>query len=113
MLIKEKESHNSHVSMAMGKSRATFKGFVSSEVLIFSSTYSTLISTIESWREGGIGTLFGGIYLRISTDIATMVNAKRVPTLTCRRKAKHIFVENLFTYDSQRAFQNKACIFVE
>lgn len=97
---KGKESQDSQLLMGrrleirgslMEKSSLVSKCFVSSEVLIFASAYSILDSAIESWREGGIGTWFGGIYLRISTDIATTVNAKSVPTLTCkRRKAKYI-----------------------
>lgn len=41
---------------------------------------------IVSCSDDGIGTSSGGTYLSINTDIATIVNARSVPTLTCKHK---------------------------
>lgn len=51
--------------------------------------YCVDAETIGSWREGSNRTSSGGIYLSISTDIATMVNARSVPTLTYMRQGKY------------------------
>lgn len=114
ILVKEKESDNSRfppekcLVKSTETSSLTIKGFVCSEVL--ASTSPTFVSellklyrfnteAIESLRDGGSGTSFGGTYLRINTDIATMVNAKSVPTLTCRRKVIYILVQiSTYTY---------------
>lgn len=38
---------------------------------------------IDSWSDDERGTSSGGTYLSIKTETAAVVNAKRVPTLTC------------------------------
>jgi len=120
ILVKEKESDNSRFppEKCLVKSTETFsltiKGFVWSEVS--ASTSPTFVSellklyrsntdAIESLRDGGTGTSFGGTYLRINTDIATMVNAKSVPTLTFRRKVIYILGQ-LSTFTYYTGYQN-------
>jgi hypothetical protein len=82
-LNRKKENHNSHLSIGRF---LTTKGFCIASFSFVSKwfqPYSIDSESIGSFREEGNGTSIGGIYLTINTDIAAMVNARRVPTLTC------------------------------
>ena len=107
----EKERHNSQLPMArclairgysIDPSSFTTEGFWLLEEPTASTSFSVVSKLLQPYRidteaigssmEGGNGTSPGGIYLSINTDIATVVNARSVPTLTCRRQARYTLV---------------------
>lgn len=56
--------------------------------------YRNDTESIAAWSDEGSGTSFGGTYRSISTEIATIVNARSVPTLTCTKICKHVGPSN-------------------
>lgn len=55
-------------------------------VLLLLSLSRWLTESIAAWKDDGSGTSSGGTYRRINTEIATIVKARSVPTLTCKNK---------------------------